>query len=440
MRKTFIYKVVFMFFIIISAVFYRGSYFAQSDDNAAFTYVSVDRISINQGEAITFIIRTINANYVFSYVDGYQVPAVILEDDIDPEDYMINWQLVIFPLQSQTVTIYANTAAQKESAKVITLPVMVYETNEIYMPVEKPFQPIRLRMIIGSEMYTINGNVYFTEASPFISEGRTMVHLSTIANALGAQASWDAGTRTATVQYVDIHFILIANNVPLPRNMGTPMLRDGRIFVPLAYISEHFNVDVKWDSEAQAVYISKDLPARYRIPSVLPEDSYDHNAIIAAWRRGDKSGASLSRMNREVLLMASSLINEIVNDEMTDAQIKMAFYHWFIDNVPYDRQFLNRAPGARPNPNSDNAYGALVNRTAICYGYAYAYQLIMDMLGIPGVTVHGRSPTGAHAWNVVEIDGVWRLVDIPWRLVNVSSQYMWNRGFRWDRASIPEAR
>jgi transglutaminase/protease-like cytokinesis protein 3 len=224
--------------------------------------------------------------------------------------------------------------------------------------------------------------------------------------------------------------------------MGTAITRDNRTFVPISYIEKHFNVNVRMNEAAEAIYISQ-IPNEDNVaPTQMQGDYIDQNAIVAAWRNGDRTGltSGLSPMNREVLARAVAILQEIGIEGMTDTQIKRALYNWFAANVTYDRQFLNNAPGARPNPNSSNAHGALISGTAICYGYAYAYQLFMDILGIGGVTVHGMSPTGSHAWNLVNIDGNWHVVDVPWRLINVSSQYMWNRGFRWDRNSIPEAR
>ncbi len=59
-----------------------------------------------------------------------------------------------------------------------------------------------------------------------------------------------------------------------------------------------------------------------------------------------------------------------------------------------------------------NAYGALVNGDAVCQGYALAYQLLMNRVGIPCVLVSSDSLN--HAWNAVELDGQWYHVDVTW--------------------------
>lgn len=65
------------------------------------------------------------------------------------------------------------------------------------------------------------------------------------------------------------------------------------------------------------------------------------------------------------------------------------------------------------------AYGALINNLAVCDGYAYAYQAILNELGIKAITVPGYgiagSNPGAHAWNMVEFEtGQWAYVDVTW--------------------------
>lgn len=58
--------------------------------------------------------------------------------------------------------------------------------------------------------------------------------------------------------------------------------------------------------------------------------------------------------------------------------------------------------------DSHSAYGALINKTAVCEGYALAFQKIMDTMGIPCFVATGNQ----HAWNVVQVDGQWYHIDV----------------------------
>ncbi len=53
-------------------------------------------------------------------------------------------------------------------------------------------------------------------------------------------------------------------------------------------------------------------------------------------------------------------------------------------------------------PHSQNAYGALVERRAVCRGIAKAFQLLAGLCGIPAVCVEGSlDGESLHVWNIV---------------------------------------
>ena len=71
--------------------------------------------------------------------------------------------------------------------------------------------------------------------------------------------------------------------------------------------------------------------------------------------------------------------------------------------------------------NSHNAYGALVEKKAVCEGYAESLQYLLQRAGIQSIEVFGYGitdpETGAgenHAWNIVRIDGKYYLIDLTW--------------------------
>ena len=57
----------------------------------------------------------------------------------------------------------------------------------------------------------------------------------------------------------------------------------------------------------------------------------------------------------------------------------------------------------------------LVEGQAICMGYANTFQLFMDLLDIPCITVIGASSGSRedHAWNLVQLDGLDRCTTRP---------------------------
>lgn len=103
--------------------------------------------------------------------------------------------------------------------------------------------------------------------------------------------------------------------------------------------------------------------------------------------------------------------NEIISNTSGNTVDKIRYVHnYLIDTVEYD---VNAGTGIR------DVYGTLINQKAVCEGYAKAFKYIMDELEIPCILVCGTATnsvgvTENHAWNYVQIDGVWYAVDVTW--------------------------
>ena len=104
--------------------------------------------------------------------------------------------------------------------------------------------------------------------------------------------------------------------------------------------------------------------------------------------------------------------NNIISNRTGNAYDDIKMVHdYLVDTVEYDTSIYK--------PNIYNLYGALVNRVAVCEGYARAFKYLMDEMGIPCVIVIGqgtnsRGETENHAWNYVEVNGSWYAIDCTW--------------------------
>ena len=84
------------------------------------------------------------------------------------------------------------------------------------------------------------------------------------------------------------------------------------------------------------------------------------------------------------------------------------------------------------------AYGVFVNKSAVCAGYARAYKLLMDELGIPCICVSGFVGGESHMINLVKISKKWYYVDPTWCDVGKKASYKYfllgknNRVFRYN--------
>ncbi|GAA6479448.1 transglutaminase domain-containing protein [Enterocloster aldenensis] len=84
---------------------------------------------------------------------------------------------------------------------------------------------------------------------------------------------------------------------------------------------------------------------------------------------------------------------------LSDREKAEYFYDWVYDNVSYDQTLNNRT-----------VYDAVMNGSAVCWGYVSAYLMLCRNAGLICEPVYA----GNHAWNRTWIDGEWRYCDITW--------------------------
>ena len=89
----------------------------------------------------------------------------------------------------------------------------------------------------------------------------------------------------------------------------------------------------------------------------------------------------------------------------------MHAHDWIINNLQYEQNITNN--------NVYNLYGALIEKSAVCEGYAEALKYILDELDIPCVLVSGTATnsegkTERHEWNYVQLYGKWYAIDSTW--------------------------
>lgn len=99
-----------------------------------------------------------------------------------------------------------------------------------------------------------------------------------------------------------------------------------------------------------------------------------------------------------------------VDSSMSQYEKALAVHDYIVLNCEYDEE--NYSAGMTSG-EAHSAYGALVNKIAVCDGYAKAYQYIMSVkLDIPCQVV--TSSEMGHAWSLINIDGSWYHADLTW--------------------------
>ncbi len=103
-----------------------------------------------------------------------------------------------------------------------------------------------------------------------------------------------------------------------------------------------------------------------------------------------------AEMNRTIAGLAAG---------MSDLEKVIAIHDFLCVDVTYPYEdSVNGTLG----PDVHNVKGAVIDKSAVCDGYATAFQYYMHKLNIPCNIVTG----GNHAWNQVQVDGKWYMVDV----------------------------
>ncbi len=99
----------------------------------------------------------------------------------------------------------------------------------------------------------------------------------------------------------------------------------------------------------------------------------------------------------------------VVDEKMSELEKAIALHDYLAANCGYDYEnYLNNSIPVQ----SYSAYGALVNRLAVCQGYALAYKLLCNKVGIECFMV--TSDKMNHAWNLIRLGESYYQVDVTW--------------------------
>lgn len=101
-----------------------------------------------------------------------------------------------------------------------------------------------------------------------------------------------------------------------------------------------------------------------------------------------------------------------IQNKREDTYYNIKLVHdYLVESIEYE-QTLSKS-------NIYDLYGALINKECVCSGYANAFKYLMDALDIPCIIVPGfatnsEGNTENHAWNYVQINDIWYVVDCTW--------------------------
>ena len=138
--------------------------------------------------------------------------------------------------------------------------------------------------------------------------------------------------------------------------------------------------------------------------NVYVDNGNENNYFIDEFASQSQVESAISRIEQAK--------NQILANRSGNAYEDIKMVHdYLVDNIEYDTTISKE--------NIYNVYGALINRTAVCAGYARSFKYFMDELGIPCTLVIGQGTntqgqTENHAWNYVQLNGNWYAIDCTW--------------------------
>ena len=117
-----------------------------------------------------------------------------------------------------------------------------------------------------------------------------------------------------------------------------------------------------------------------------------------------------SAQEAAVSTAVSDLLGSLGINSMDSYSKIKTIYNWICQNVSYDYAHVGNTEYLK----QFSAYGALVEGTAVCQGYAVLlYRLLLES-GVDVRVIPGTGNGALHAWNIAELNGVYYNLDSTW--------------------------
>ena len=130
-----------------------------------------------------------------------------------------------------------------------------------------------------------------------------------------------------------------------------------------------------------------------------------------------KDRDELRRLSEELQQLTKQIVQDAKSKGSVYEQVKY-FHDYIVDNTDYDTAALDliRDEDYDEIVVGGTAYGCLMKHTALCSGYAAAFQLLCHEAGVDCYLVNGTRATesGTHQWNFLKLDGDYYYMDVTW--------------------------
>jgi len=122
-----------------------------------------------------------------------------------------------------------------------------------------------------------------------------------------------------------------------------------------------------------------------------------------------ETAEELAHLNEEFAASADRILEKI-GEQDSDEELARSVY----DLLAGETEYTGEAMYDEAMRMQHTAYGAIVDKRAVCDGFALAYRYLLSLKGIPCLVVPGVSEGNPHTWNIAEWDGHWHEADLTW--------------------------
>ena len=146
----------------------------------------------------------------------------------------------------------------------------------------------------------VNGAIIEFDAKPYIDNGRTMVPIRFISEALGAKVDWNGTYKLVTITLDDVRIeqkigktVAIVNGQEV--NFDVPAtIKNDRTMVPVRFVSEALGANVEWESTTRTVIITTKKAEPTPVPEQTPAnkptsaEKYDPSKWVVVTENGEE--------------------------------------------------------------------------------------------------------------------------------------------------------
>lgn len=165
---------------------------------------------------------------------------------------------------------------------------------------------ISISMQIDNPIMTVNGIEKEIDegrgTAPVIINERTLVPIRAIIEEMGGTVLWEQEMQTTTLNYENDEIRLVVdsaiaylNNEPYTLD-AAPAIINERTLLPIRFIAESFDFDVKWDDTTRTITIEKNISSNNTVNENVIKLSWENKEIIVKLNESNASKDLISRL------------------------------------------------------------------------------------------------------------------------------------------------